>query len=103
MEDADRLRGRKLYIDRAHASPLEEGAVYIADLIGCEATDEQGQVLGTLTEVLQHGSVDTWVFRRSHGYFMAPALKEVFPEVDLPSRRIRTVSARLQEVAVFED
>ena len=96
------LRGGSLYVDRAHAAPLPEGGIYIADLIGCEAVDEKG-VLGTLTEVLQNGPVDTWVFRGEKGGFMAPALKAVFPEVDPEARRISVLSARLEEVAVFED
>ena len=101
-EDAERLRGEKLYIDRAHAAPLEEGAVYIADLIGCRAVDEHGRELGTLTDVLQHGSVDTWVFSGPRP-FMAPALLEVFPEVDPERKQISVLSSRLEEVAVFED
>ncbi len=103
VEEAEKLRGRSLYIDRAHAAPLEEGAVYIADLIGCEAVDEEGNVLGRLTDVLQHGSVDTWVFRGKKGGFLAPALKDVFTEVNPAERRILVRSGRLQEVAVFED
>ncbi len=102
-EDAELLRGQRLYVDRAHASPLAEGAVYIADLIGCEAVDEEGRTLGTLREVLQNGPVDTWVFRGEHAGFMAPALQAVFPEVDTAHRRIRVDARRLDEVAVFED
>ena len=103
MEEAERLRGVSLYIDRAHATPLSDGEVYIADLIGCDAVDEQGRVLGSLTEVLQNGPVDTWVFRGEKGGFMVPALKAVFPDVDPVARRISVVSARLEEVAVFEN
>ena len=101
-EDAEKLRGRKLYVDRAHAAPLEEGACYIADLIGCRAVDENGREWGTLTDVLQHGSVDTWVFS-SPRPFMAPALKAVFPGVFPEERRISVLSEKLEEVAVFED
>ena len=101
-EDAERLRGLKLYIDRAHAAPLAEGEIYIADLIGCRAVDETGKELGTLTEVLQHGTVDTWVFSGAHP-FMAPALLSVFPRVDPEARRIDVLSEKLGEVAVFED
>ncbi len=103
VEDAENLRGRKLYIDRAHAAPLEEGGVYIADLIGCEAVDEAGNALGRLTEVLQNGPVDTWVFRGKRGGFLAPALKDVFTSVDPGEKRILVDARRLQEVAVFED
>jgi len=101
-EDVERLRGKALYIDRAHAAPLAEGAVYIADLIGCRAVDEAGRELGRLTDVLQNGPVDTWVFSGPRP-FMAPALRAVFPEVDPEAGLIRVVSDRLEEVAVFED
>ena len=101
-EDVERLRGEKLYIDRAHAAPLEEGEVYIADLIGCRAVDESGRELGELTQVLQHGPVDTWVFSGPRP-FMAPALLSVFPRVDAEARRIEVLSEKLEEVAVFED
>ncbi len=101
-EDAEKLRGRKLFVDRAHAAPLEEGSCYIADLIGCRAVDEHGQELGRLTDVLQHGPVDTWVFSGSRP-FMAPALKSVFPEVSPEEGLISVLSEKLKEVAVFED
>ena len=60
-------------------------------------------VLGKLTDVLQHGPVDVYVFRRNRGSFMAPALKAVFPSVDVAQRRIDVCTEKLQEVAVFED
>ena len=101
-EDVERLRGARLYVDRAHAAPLEPGASYIADLLGCKAVDGNGSTLGVLTDVLQHGPVDTWVFSGDRP-FMAPALLRVFPEVDTEARRILVVREALEEVAVFED
>ena len=97
---AEAFRGTDLYVDRAHAAPAEEGAVLIADLIGCEARDEQDIPVGTLTDVLQYGTVDTWVFTAGEGTLMAPALKAVFPEVDTERKRIRVIRERLEEVAV---
>ena len=103
-EDVERLRNRQLFIDRAHAAPPAEGSVYIADLLGCEAVTREGTSLGVLTDVLQHGSVDTWVFRAPDGgTWMAPALLDAFPEVDPEARRITVHESRLREVAVFED
>lgn len=102
-EDVEKLRGRQLFIDRAHAARLDEDTVYICDLVGCEAVDENGNVIGTLTDVLQHGAVDVYVFRTKTGTMMAPALKAVFPRVDVEARRIDVCAERLQEVAVFED
>ena len=102
-EDVEKLRGRELYIDREHAAPAEENGNYIVDLIGCEAADEAGRLLGVLTDVLQHGPVDTWVFRGDRGVWMAPALLKVFPDVNTVEKRITVDSVRLREVAVFED
>lgn len=101
--DVERLRGTQLYISRSQAAELEEGEVFICDLVGCEAVDEAGNVLGKLTDVLQHGPVDVYVFKTARGSMMAPALKAVFPRVDVDARRIDVCAEKLQEVAVFED
>ena len=102
-EEAESFRGRDLYIDRSHAAPAEDGSVYIADLIGCAASDEEGNPVGVLTDVLQYGSVDTWVFRTSSGTMMAPALLAVFPRVDPAAGRITVCAEKLREVAVYDD
>ena len=99
-EAAEAFRGTDLYVDRAHAAPLEEGAVLIADLIGCVASDERGETVGTLCDVRQHGPVDTWVFRTKEGSLMAPALKSVFPDVDPEKGVISVIREKLEEVAV---
>lgn len=103
MDDAEKLRGEKLYIDRAHALPLEEDEVYISDLMDCVAMDENGEELGVLKDVLQHGAVDVYVFRGAKGEWMAPALKAVFPQVDVAARRIHVVREKLDEVAVWNE
>ena len=100
--DAEKYRGTDLYIDRAHAAPAEEGSTLIADLIGCTARDEEGNEIGVLTDVLQYGSVDTWVFRTPSGTMMAPALLSVFTQVDAEAGRILVCAEKLQEVAVFD-
>ncbi|MBQ8160485.1 MAG: 16S rRNA processing protein RimM [Clostridia bacterium] len=102
-EDVEKLRDRKLYIRRDQASPLEDGAVYIQDLIGCQAVDEKGNVIGELRDVLQYGSVDTYVFRTPKGQMMAPALLQVFPETRVEEKTILVNAERLSEVAVYED
>lgn len=99
-EAAELFRGADLYVDRAHTVPAENGAVLIADLIGCKASDRSGRTIGVLTDVLQYGTVDTWVFSTSEGTLMAPALKTVFPEVHPEKQLILVDPERLEEVAV---
>ena len=99
-DEAERFRGWELFVDRSHAAPAEEGAVLIADLIGCKAKDPSGTVIGELTEVLQYGTVDTWVFKSGSSILMAPALKSVFTDVDPVNKTILVDPDRLEEVAV---
>ena len=99
-DEAEKYRGCDLYVDRSHAARAEGDAVLIADLIGCEARDENGEFIGTLSSVLQYGTVDTWVFDTGFGTLMVPALRSVFPEVDAANRRILVIRDRLEEVAV---
>ena len=98
--EAEKYRGTDLYVDRENAAPAEEDATLIADLIGCTARDENGSEIGVLTDVLQHGTVDTWVFKTASGTLMAPALLSVFPTVDPVNKAIGVIKEKLEEVAV---
>ena len=100
---AEKLRGCDLYIRREDASKPGEDSNLIADLIGCRAVDGDGQEIGILTDVLQTGPVDTWVFRTASGTLMAPALLSVFPAVDAEAGIITVCAKKLREVAVRED
>ena len=85
---AEALRGVKLWVDRAHARELGEDEVYIADILGAEAYDTQGNRVGTLREVLTPGGVDVFVFDTPTGTLMAPALKTVLLELDAENGKI---------------
>lgn len=44
-----------------------------------------------------------YVFQSDKGEWMAPALKAVFPAVDVQNRIIRVVREKLDEVAVYNE
>lgn len=100
---AEKLRGKLLYVDRASAAKLPEGAEFICDLIGCVATDDSGRLIGTLTDVMQPGAGDVYAFQGPMGEVLVPALKSVFLEVDVKNKRMLLSAARLSEVAVFDE
>ncbi|MEA5015125.1 MAG: ribosome maturation factor RimM [Candidatus Limiplasma sp.] len=102
-DGAEKLRGVKLYVDRAHARPLEEDQVFIADILGAAAYDTKGQTLGTLREVLTPGGVDVFVLDTPRGTLMVPALKTVLLEMDPQQGKIVLDEARLEEVGLYED
>ncbi len=102
-DKAEALRGKKLYVDRAHAVTLSEDENFICDLIGCKAVDLGGNELGTLVDVLQPGPTDVYVFDTPRGRMLMPALKAAIPSVDVKARKIILDADKLSEVAFFED
>lgn len=97
------LRGREIYVDRAHAVKLPENADFIADLIGCRVVDDEGAEYGNIVDVMQPGGGDVYVIDGPRGEVLVPALRSVVLEVDTRAGLMRMSAARMREVAVFED
>lgn len=102
-ERAEKLRGTFLYVDRAHAIPLSEDETFLCDLIGLKGMDDEGREIGILKDVLQPGGTDVYVFHGPRGEILVPALKSVVRKVDLDAGVMTLISARMAEVAVYED
>jgi 16S rRNA processing protein RimM len=100
-EDAERLRGKLLSVDRKDAIKPPPGFYFIADLIGCEVFAD-GERLGVLKEIYQNGAADVYEVRGEKN-LMFPALKTVLKSVDIEAKRIELYAERLAEVAVYED
>lgn len=100
---AEKLRGTMLYIDRAHAVELDEDSTFLCDLYGLRGVVSDGRDLGKLTEVMQPGGNDVYVFRGPLGEVLVPALRSVVLKVDLERGEMRLDGARLDEVAVFDE
>lgn len=100
---AEKLRGTPLYIDRAHAVQLDEDTAFLCDLYGLKGAVDDGRDLGELTDVMQPGGNDVYVFKGPLGEVLVPALKSVVLAVDLDAGVMRLDGRRLDEVAVFED
>ena len=100
---AEKLRGTKLYIDRAHAVALDEDTNFLTDLYGLRGAVSDGRDLGRLTDVLQPGGNDVYVFNGPLGEVLVPALKSVVAKVDLEAGEMLLDGARLDEVAVFDE
>ena len=101
---AELLRGVEVYVDREHAIDLDEDENFVVDLIGLEAQDTQGEVIGELVDVLTPNQIcDVYVFDTPRGEMMIPALRRVVKEVDLDEETITLDEAVLPEVAVWSD
>lgn len=97
---AEKMRGAALYIDRANAAPIPEGAFYISDLVGLPVSTDEGVPLGVLKDILQTGAADVYVVERTDDDdLLFPAADGVFVERSPEAGRIIVSAARLSEVA----
>lgn len=100
-EQAQLLRGKYLCVDRQHAVKLPRDTYFVADLVGCEVTDTEGNAYGKLTDVLETGAND--VYEIEKGRLLVPALKKVLSSVDTDQKKIVLKADVLKEVGLFED
>lgn len=100
--DAEALRGELMYIDRSELPPPDEGEYYIFELKGLHVKDGEGNKLGVLSDVLQHGAADVYVVKGDRN-FMFPALKRVIQSVDINAGFMTVDAGALAEVAVYDD
>ncbi len=81
---ADRLRGMYVMIDLAHAVPLEEGEFYLYQLIGITVQTAQGEVLGTITDVLETGANDVYIVASpTYGEILIPDTEQTVLDIDV--------------------
>ena len=102
-DQAEKLRGTLIYIDRAHAVALDDDTTFLADLYGLRGLTDDGRDLGELTDVMQPGGNDVYVFKGPLGEVLVPALKSVVLKVDLQAGEMLLDGKRLDEVAVFDE
>ena len=84
-EQADALRGLKLFVPRERFPAPDEDEVYVADLIGLEARDPDGRVLGRVKAVQNFGASDMLEITPAEGgqTWYLPFTLEATPELHI--------------------
>ncbi len=84
INEVEKYKGAKLYVKRDEALKLREDEYYFADLAGLLVQTQEGEVLGTLKDILQTGANDVYVIGREHKKdLLIPAIKDCIKNVDL--------------------
>jgi 16S rRNA processing protein RimM len=84
-EDAQAMRGVRLYIPRERLPPPEEDEFYLADLIGLAVVSPAGDALGRVKSVHNFGAGDLLEIEppTAAATWWAPFTRQVVPEVRL--------------------
>lgn len=97
IEDVEKYRQKDLYVERKDAVKLYRDEYFIADLIGLSVFDEEGQRVGTLTDVMSTGANDVYVVTLSEDgsygnagvkEILFPAIKQCILDVNVEEQRM---------------
>ena len=82
-------RHEELFVSEDELMPLPEGQFYIHQLIGIEVFEQDGAMVGAVTDVLQTGSNDVYVVKKSDGdELLLPAIDTVINRIEMKERRM---------------
>ncbi|WP_324753104.1 ribosome maturation factor RimM [Roseovarius sp. Pro17] len=89
-EEADALRGTRLFVARAKLPGLPDDEYYHADLVGLDVFDSGGALLGQVKTVLNHGASDLLeiALPGTPETVLLPFTQASVPTVDLAGGRI---------------
>jgi len=91
-EQAEAMRGLKLYIDRDALPEPEEDEFYVTDLIGLDAVTPEGELLGRIRNVQDFGAGDLLEIQPAEGAsWYLPFTREAVPEVRISDGRVVAV------------
>ena len=88
IDQAERLVGGSVFVERTAFPEPEEGEYYWADLIGLEVTTTEGKSVGEIVRIIPTKANDVLVIAAGVEERLVPATEEVIKEVDLVSRRM---------------
>ena len=84
INDIEKYKSKDLLIPRDQAGELEPDEYFITDLIGLEVRTEDGEILGTMKDVLETGANDVYVVQMKDGKeLLLPAIGDCILNVDL--------------------
>lgn len=82
-DSAEALRGTLVQIRGNQLPPPEAGSYFHYQILGLRALHEDGQALGTVTDIIDAGEVDVYVVTDAEGQErLFPALRDVVLEIN---------------------
>lgn len=87
IEDAVKYREKYLEVSREDAVKLPEGSYFVADIIGCNVIEENGNELGEISDVIHTPSNDVYWIKEPKE-LLIPVLKSIVVNVDVENKQI---------------
>lgn len=86
---AEKLRGMEVVVKAEDLPDLDEGEVYLHEIVGFDVVLEDGSKVGVLEGFEDLPGQDVWLIRSEEGReILLPATEETVPMIDMDTRRI---------------
>ncbi|MBC1456200.1 ribosome maturation factor RimM [Listeria newyorkensis] len=89
INNVERMRDGMLKVPESQLGDLEENEYYFHEIIGCEVYTEEGELLGTISEILTPGANDVWVVQtKGQKDKLIPYIADVVQSVNIKDKKI---------------
>lgn len=90
INEVEKYKGWEVKVPKEEAVEAEDNAYYFHEIIGCAVLSEDGEELGTVTDILTPGANDVWVVKRKGGKeLLIPFIESVVKEVNIADKTVR--------------
>ncbi|GGA39945.1 ribosome maturation factor RimM [Paenibacillus physcomitrellae] len=90
INEVEKFKGWDLKVTKDQTIELEPDEYYFHEIIGCQVVTEEGEELGTITEILRPGANDVWVVKMKNGkQLLLPVIDDVVLDVDVPEKLVK--------------
>lgn len=85
--EAEKHKGENIFIDQEDLRILPEDTYYVFDLIGLTVVEQDGRILGTVSDVIQNSTQDIYeIERENKSKFLIPAVEEFILDIDIEKK-----------------
>jgi 16S rRNA processing protein RimM len=89
INDIEKYRGKDLLVTRENAVKLQKDEYFIYDLINSEVFTDEGDKLGTLTEIMTTAANDVYIVKTAENKeILLPSIKECILDIDVENKKI---------------
>lgn len=89
VNEVEKFKGSLLKVPEEQLGELAEGEYYYHEVIGCKVVTENGEELGTITEILSPGANDVWVIKRPKGQdLLIPYIDDIVLQVNVEQKQV---------------
>ncbi|KAA8784602.1 16S rRNA processing protein RimM [Paenibacillus sp. 4624] len=90
INEVEKFKGGIAKVSKENLAELEEGEYYFHQIVGCAVITEEGETLGTISEILTPGANDVWVVKTPAGKeVLIPVIDDVVLDVDVEQKLVK--------------